>query len=71
MFSESRTIIDIKHLCEPQYEKDERRPQIFSDMVHMDLRLPVAPQGHFNLGPCSSCLEEKSAMVPNPDPKQY
>ena len=47
MFSESRTIIDIKHLCEPQYEKDERRPQIFSDMVHMNLRLPVAPQGHF------------------------
>ena len=29
MFSESRTIIDIKYLCEPQYEK---RPQIFLDI---------------------------------------
>ena len=32
MFSESRTIIDIKYLCEPQYEKDERRPQTFVDI---------------------------------------
>ena len=22
-------------------------------------------------GACSSCLEEKSTMMPNPDPKQY
>ena len=34
MVSESRTIINIKYLCEPhaQYEKDEKWPQIFLDI---------------------------------------
>ena len=41
--------------------------------------IPLNPCFHFfqvpintcKMGSCSSCSEEKSPMVPNPDPKQY
>ena len=49
MFSESRTIIDIKYLCEPQYEKEEGGLRSFQIFPYESARLSGSPglfQGH-------------------------